>query len=145
MYHKSQSHDVWFLRYRVWETECFVILDYFLHFQPLNNPENQNFEKIKNMTGNIIILQKDTINDNDMMYGSWDMTQDIEFFVFLGHFLPFYSTNNPKNQNFEKMKKKHLKILSFYTNDGSGDMKRRDRTFCHFRPFLALFPSLPPP
>ena len=26
------------------------------------------------------------------------------FIVILGHFLPFYPTNNPKNQNFEKMK-----------------------------------------
>ena len=32
----------------------------------------------------------------------WSVT---EFFVILGHFLPFYPTNNPKNQNFEKMKK----------------------------------------
>ena len=30
---------------------------------------------------------------------------EIEFFVILGLFLPFYNTNNPKNQNFEKMKK----------------------------------------
>ena len=28
-----------------------------------------------------------------------------EFFVILGHFLPFDSPNNHKNQNFEKMKK----------------------------------------
>ena len=27
------------------------------------------------------------------------------FFVILGHFLSFYPSNNPKNQNFEKMKK----------------------------------------
>ena len=26
-----------------------------------------------------------------------------EFFVILGHFLPFYPPNNPTNQNFEKM------------------------------------------
>ena len=146
MYHKSQSHDVWFLRYRVWETECFVILDYFLHFQPPNNPENQNFEKIKNMTGDIIILQKDTINDNDMMYGSWDMTQDIEFFVFLGHFLPFYSTNNPKNQNFEKMKKT-LEISSFYTSVSKSWLYATilmDVTIFHFGLFFDLFFNLLP-
>ena len=28
------------------------------------------------------------------------------FFVILDHFLPFYSPINPKNKNFEKMKKK---------------------------------------
>ena len=27
------------------------------------------------------------------------------FFVILDHFLPFYSPNNPNNQNFEKLKK----------------------------------------
>ena len=32
-----------------------------------------------------------------------------------GHFLLFDTPNNPKNQNFEKMKKKHLEI-SFYTH-----------------------------
>ena len=38
-----------------------------------------------------------------------------EFFVIFGHFLPFYPTNNPKTQNFEKMKK-CLETSSFYTN-----------------------------
>ena len=38
----------------------------------------------------------------------------------MGHFLPFYPTNKPKSQNFEKIKKKKkrkkkkLEILSFY-------------------------------
>ena len=44
--------------------------------------------------------------------------QQTEFFVILGHFLPFYLPDNPENQNFEKLKtktkKKHLNILSFY-------------------------------
>ena len=29
--------------------------------------------------------------------------------------MPFDPPDNPKNQNFEKIKKKHLEILSFYT------------------------------
>ena len=32
VYHKWQSYDVWFLRYRMWRTEFFVILDHFLLF-----------------------------------------------------------------------------------------------------------------
>ena len=32
--------------------------------------------------------------------------QRTEFFVILDHFLTFYPINNPKNQNFENMKKK---------------------------------------
>ena len=43
VYHKWQSYDVWFLSYWAQQTEFFVILDYFLHFYPPNNPKNQNF------------------------------------------------------------------------------------------------------
>ena len=48
----------------------FVILDHFLPFHPLNNPKNQNFEKMKKTPGHIIILHKCAINDNHMMYCS---------------------------------------------------------------------------
>ena len=34
--HKWQSYDVWLLRYGVWWTEFFVILDHFLHFYLLH-------------------------------------------------------------------------------------------------------------
>ena len=50
-------------------------------------------------------LHRCTINDNHMIYGSWDTEHDIQNFSHFGHFLPFYAPNNPKNQNFEKMKK----------------------------------------
>ena len=68
-----------------------------------NNPKNQNFEKLKKRPGGIIILQTCTINDNHMMYSSWDMKYDRQNFLSLWTvFLPFYYPNNPKNQNFEK-------------------------------------------
>ena len=39
------------------------------------------------------------------MHGSWDISNNRQsFFVILDHFLPFGPPNNPKNQNFEKMK-----------------------------------------
>ena len=79
-YHKWQSFDVWFLRYGARQTELFLILDNFLPFYPTNNPENQNFEKMKNKPRYIIILHKCTINENHMMYGSWDMKRDREKF-----------------------------------------------------------------
>ena len=64
----------------------------FTHPRSPNNPDNQNFEKMKKTTGYIIILYKRTKNDNHMIYGSWDMTflNRQNFFVILGHFLPFY-------------------------------------------------------
>ena len=47
MYQKSWSDDVWFPRYGVQKIEFFVIMDCFLLFYPLMDPENQNFEKMK--------------------------------------------------------------------------------------------------
>ena len=104
VYQKWQSYDVWFLRYGAWQTEFFVILGHFLPFYLPNDPENQNFEMKKNL-GDIIILNICTINDNHMVYGSWDMEHK-KIFCF-GPFLTFYPTNNPKNQNFDKTKKKN--------------------------------------
>ena len=52
------------------DKQFFVILDYFLPFYPSSNLENQNFEKIKKNSGDIIILHLCTINENRIMYGS---------------------------------------------------------------------------
>ena len=38
----------------------------------------------------------------------------MEFFVNLDHLVPFYPTNNPKNQNFAKMKKLPKDIIILY-------------------------------
>ena len=48
------------------------------------------------------------------MYASWDIKCKGQFFVISGHFLPFDPPKNPKNQNFEKIKKKRH-VISFYT------------------------------
>ena len=42
----------------------------FLPFYHSNNPQNQNFEKMKKIPGDIIILLLCTTNDNHMMYSS---------------------------------------------------------------------------
>ena len=51
----NNNHDVWFLIYQARQREFFVILGYFLPFYPSNNPENQNFEEMINVPGDIII------------------------------------------------------------------------------------------
>ena len=58
---------------------------YFCHFEPFfallvptllppppppNNLENQNFKKMKNASGDVILLHMCTINENHMMYDS---------------------------------------------------------------------------
>ena len=42
----------------------------FLPFYPHNNLENQNFEKMENSPGGIIILNMSTVKENHMMYDS---------------------------------------------------------------------------
>ena len=117
VYHKWQS---WWMVPEIWsvtDKTFFFILDSFLHFYPPNNPENPNFEKMKKMPGNIIILHMCTINDSHIIHGSWDMECDgHNFLSFWILFLPFYTPpppNNPKNQNLKK--KQQLEISSFYT------------------------------
>ena len=59
----------------------------------------------------IIILHISTINENHMMYVSWDMECDrYNFFSFWTIFCPS-PPNNPENQNFEKMKKTTVDII----------------------------------
>ena len=96
VYHKTQSYDIWFLRYEVQRTGFLVIFDHFLLFYPPNNPKDQNFEKLKNIPGDIIILHMCTINGNHMIYSSWDLKRDRQnFFSFWTVFC----------KNFVKIKK----------------------------------------
>ena len=68
-----------------------------------------------------------------------------EYFVILGHFLPFDSPNNPKNQNFEKNEKHtwiYHHLTQVYKNHDqmlycSRDMAC-DRYNCYFS-FWAIF------
>ena len=77
-------------------TEFFIILDYLLPFYPPNNPNNQNFEKLKNKSGDIIIFHMCTMNDNYMLYGSKDYEgRRAEFFVILDLFFAILSPPLP--------------------------------------------------
>ena len=160
---KKHSYEVQFLRYGVRQN----FLSFWAIFCPVtplspNNPENQNFEKMKKTSGDVIILNlcnkkhnhmiyaysnmechrhnchfrsffpflphywpwklkfgknvkkpgyiillhMCTINQDHMMYGSWDMKCNWHnFFVILDHFLPFYPPNSPKNENIKNEKK----------------------------------------
>ena len=68
-------------RYEAWWTEFSVILDCCLPFHPPNNLKNQNFEKLKKIPGDIIILYMYTINDNHIIYGSRDMEHERQNFL----------------------------------------------------------------
>ena len=107
VYHKWKSYDVWLLRYGVWQTKFFLILDLFFPIYPTNSSKNQNFEKMKKKK-----KHTHTHVEISSFYTSvpkimiicytvpkiWHMTDVIVTFHF-GLFLPFYSPNSPKNQN----------------------------------------------
>ena len=105
MYHKWKSCYVWFLRYGARRTDFFVILNHFLPFYSPNNPKNQNFEKMKKLPGDIIILHKSTkiviicYTDPEIR-----CVTDVILFFISGHVLSFYPPDNSKNQNLKKMK-----------------------------------------
>ena len=97
----------------IWSTTdriFLVILGHFLSY-PSNNPENQNFEKMKNGG---IILHKCSKNRDHMLYCSWDMAFDgcKFYFSFWAIFYPFTPLTTRKIK-VSKKQKKHLEI-SFY-------------------------------
>ena len=108
------------MMYGSWDMEGnrhnFVILDCFLPFYPPMDPENQNFEKMKKTPEDIIILHKCTINDNHMMYGSWDMKRDRQNFLSFWTVFCLFTPLTTQKIKILKKWKKHLEILSFYTS-----------------------------
>ena len=94
----------------------FCHLDCFLPFYPHNNPKNQHFEKLKRLSGVIIILHMCTINDIHMMYGVWDINCDKQnFSSFWTVFCRFNLLTTWKIKILKNWKK-HLEISSFYTS-----------------------------
>ena len=88
----------------------------FFALLPPQQPENQNFEKMKTTLGDIIILLICTITDNHTMYGSWDNKRDGQNFLsFWTVFWPFTPLTTRKIKIL-KNRKKHLEIPSFYTS-----------------------------
>ena len=110
-------------------------------FHPTGNPKPQklNFEKLKKIPEDIIILHMCTINDNLMIYGS--RVRRTEFSVILDHFLLLYPITTPKIKMMKKWKKS-LEILPFYTCVSKMKIicivpviwSVTDRIFCHFGP-----------
>ena len=90
VYHKGQSHNVWFLRYGAWWTKIFVILDCFLPFYLNNNLKNKNFEKMEKISKRYYHFKH--------MYYKWQSydvcflryrARRTEFFVIWTIFCPF--------------------------------------------------------
>ena len=125
-------------------TDFFVISGYFLSFYPPNNPENQNFGTMKKSPGGIIILNMSTIDENHMMYDSWDMEHNRQiFFLILDYFLLFYiplssplTTHEKNSWRYHHFTQMHQKSRSYaiFSSD-----KTSDRCNCYFSLWAICF------
>ena len=121
----------------------------FLAHLPHENPKNQNFEEMKKIPGDIIILHKSIKNQDHMLYCSWDMALDgCNYFSFWTIFCPFTPLTAQKIKIFKK-RKQHMEMSSFYTSVPKIMIISyavpeiwcvMDVIIFHFRPFFALLP-----
>ena len=107
---KNHNH----MMYGSWDTEWdrqnfLSFWAIFCPFSPLTTWKIKIL-KLKKTPGDIIILHICTINDNHMMYGSWDMEHNRQNFLsFWTIFCPFTPTWTQKIHILEKWTR-HLKI-----------------------------------
>ena len=159
------------MKYEAWQTECFVILDHFLPFNPLTTEKIKVLKKWKKCFEILIILQMCTINDNRMLYGPWDVEHDGQDFLSLwAIFCPFTTLSPlpppppppplpPQKKNPQKIKilkkaKKapgNITILHRCTKNHDHVLHCFWDTMCDecksglFINFGLFFPLLPPP
>ena len=85
---------------RKWGTN---IKGFFLLFYPINNPKKQNFEKMKKVSGDVIILHVCTKNHDHVVYASWDIECGNIIFCNFGPFFTLFLTIDSENYNLEIM------------------------------------------
>ena len=96
--HKYYTKNHGYMLYCSWDMvheECnyFSFWAIFCCFTPPNSLKNENFKKMKNTSGHMIILHKCTKNHDHMTYCFWDMVHDRCncYFSFWAIFFPFTS------------------------------------------------------
>ena len=74
-----QMMIIWCMIPEILSTTDRIFCHFRLYFAllPTNNPENQNFEKMKKNPGGIIILNMSTIHENHMMYRQFFLILDL--------------------------------------------------------------------
>ena len=118
--HTKNTH-IW----RKWRTPQNSFWHLLMNFE---NPKNHNLEKKKkNCWGyNHFTHVHRKLQSYEVRFLRCRV-RETNFFAIMGNFLSFYPTNNPKNQNFQKLKKnnnnkkKHLDISSFNTSETKND------------------------
>ena len=157
VYHKWHSYDVWFLKYREWQTEFFVFLNHFLPFYPSNNPKKSKFWKNLKKKDTWRYYHFTQVYHKQQLYDVWLLRYEAwqtEFFVIWDHFLPFYPLTTQEIKVLKKMKKLPRDIITLHTcttNDnhmmyGSWNIERDKQIFFVFsNHFLPFYPPNNPP
>ena len=132
-------------------TEFFVILGHFLHFDPSNNPKNQNFEKLKKMPADIIILHLCTLQMTIiwcMIPEIYNMEQDRQkFFSFWTIFCPFTTLLTLKLKFGKNLKKTgdiillHMCSYEDHIICSSWNIRHDRQGFLSFWAVFPLWPS----
>ena len=112
------------MMYGSWDIKCkrHNFLSFWAIFCPFTRLATQKILKKWKKSPGDTVLHMSTINQNQMMYDSWDMDCGRQnFFSFWTIFCPFSPpppptspSSRPKNEHFKK-KWQHLEISSFYT------------------------------
>ena len=136
---------IWCMIPEIWcaVDKSFCHFGLFFDFLLPNNLKNHNFEKMKKSPRDTIILHRCNINDNHIIYDSWNTAHHWQDFLsFWTISCPFTPPNNPKNQNFEKKNKKTLDVCHKSTTwcIVPEIWSMTNRIFCHFGLFFALLP-----
>ena len=125
--------DVWFLKYKVWQTKMYHFGPFFALFIPLTN------WKIK------ILIEKNTWRyyhfTHHMIYGSWDMECNRQNFSYSAPFFALLSPYRPKNKNSEKIKTtpEDMIILQICTINDSHMMHGSWDVECNRQNFLSFW------
>ena len=118
----TENHNIWCMVPEI-PSETDII---FCHFGPFFCPFTPIalliLKKMKKPPGDIIILHICTINDNHMMYGSWDIKHDrLNFLSVWTIFCPFTPLRAKKIKIFKKIEKSTRRYYHF-TNINTSHM-----------------------
>ena len=121
----------------------------FVSFHSPNSPKKWKFQKNEKTTRDIIILKNCTKNYDYRLCCPEMMCDGYNCFSFWAFFLPFYPTNNPKYENFNKNEKTPTDIILHMCTKNHDHMlycsweMARDTCNFHFSFWVLFCPFIP--
>ena len=108
----QQKTIKWCMLTQIWSAIIFSHFRPFFAFTPLVTPKIKTWKNVGNTRKYYPFMHMHHKSRSYVWFLRYKV-QRTKLFVILGHFLPFHPPNNPKNQNFEKIKKNTWKYDHF--------------------------------